>query len=116
MNWLQKLRYIVSNYEKHISTLLARTEALHEEQEKANHYIKKATKLHVDIAALDDKLSATVILCGQYRGKDHVQVFRLPPGDMPKLIDSLRYMKRAATIETIDAPVGLDATVAREQL
>ena len=76
------------------------------------NYVKKATKVHVDIPG-SMKNFTTIIVVGTYRGKDHVQVFSLRPGSIDMLMDQLKDMQRYATIERIDAPLGIDATVKR---
>ena len=114
MKYIRNFMTMIKYYNEHIALLASRLDALKREMEQATHFIKKATKLHVDIGAMDDRLSTTIILCGQYRGKDHVQTFRLPPGSMIELIDQLRHMQRASTIQSIDAPLGMNATIRRE--
>ncbi len=110
VGWLRRLSHVVRNF----NFVVVYVESLRKDMEQATHYIKRATKLHIDVDVAGDMLSTTVILCGQYKGKDHVQVFRLPPGDMNRTIEHLKHAQRAGHIATIDAPVGLDATIKRE--
>lgn len=114
ISWIKNLFRIVREYDGNFNRVVQFVEATRKEVDNATHYIKKATKIHVDIAATPAKLETTVILCGRYRGKDHVQVFSLRPGDMPNLIDQLKHMQRAGEVVTIDAMHGLDATIKRE--
>lgn len=110
IGWYRRLLNIVRNF----NYVVMYVESLRKDIEQATHYIKRATKLHVDVKAGEKLLTTTVILCGRYRGKDHVQVFNLPLGNMSRLIEDLKHAQRAGEIVTVDAPIGLDATIKRE--
>ena len=111
IKWIKKLRMIVSTY----GQLIMELEEVQREMEKALHFIKRATKLHVDIPA-SQKNATTVILIGRYRGKDHVRTFNLHPNDMDHLVGMLKHMSERAVVEHIDAPFEIDATVRRALL
>lgn len=109
IKWFKKLNMIVSTY----GQLIQEVENVQTEMERALHYVKKATKIHVDVA-LGPKDPSTIIACGRYRGKDYVHVFRIHSKDLAHLIDQLRYMQKHAEIGYIDAPFAIDATIKRE--
>lgn len=109
--WLKVLWGIVKHYDRNLAIVAASLEDHEKEIANALHYIKRATKVHID-AGMDAQ--STVIVCGQYRGKDHVQVFRISPGSFSGLVDELRAIKKYSTVEFIDAPGDISATVKRE--
>lgn len=112
IGWFRRLFIVVRMYGHDMNTIAQHVDALSKEMKQAAHFIKKATKIHVDI---DPRMQGqtTAILCGRYKGRDHVQIFDLNPNDMSGLIDQLRHMQRAANIH-VDAPYHVNATIERE--
>ena len=115
VGWFRNLFYIVGNYGDDLRMLANGTDECLKRAITAERYIKKATKLHVDIPA-DLKNFARVVVIGTYRGKDHVQIFNLRPGSIDMLMDQLRDMERYADITRVESPVEIDATVKRSLL
>ena len=109
--WLRTLWGIVKYYDRNTAIIAANLEDHEKEIRNALHYIKKATKVHIK-AGIDAQ--STVIVCGQYRGKDHVQVFRIAPGSFEGLVEELREVQKYSTVEFIDAPEPIDATIKRQ--
>lgn len=112
IGWFRRLFTVVRAYGHDINTIAQHVDALNEEMKRATHYIKKATKIHVDVDPRMQEGQTTAILCGRYKGRDHVQIFDLRVDDMGHLIDQLKHMQRAANIH-VDAPYHLDATIER---
>lgn len=111
MKWLKTLLRIVREYDQNFNDVVQFTQAQAQEVEAAKRYIKRATKVHFDVGF---DMRSTVIVCGTYRGRDHVQVFNINPGDFAKLVDQMRETQKVATIGKLDMPHGLDVTVKRE--
>jgi hypothetical protein len=112
MKFLKTLLRIVRSYDQDISTLARHVQGVERDMAQASHFIKEATKLHIDVS-IDG--SSTVVLCGRYKNKEHVQTFRLPPSEFSKLVEQIQHMSNVGTIETLDMPPLIDATV-RAQL
>ena len=113
IGWFRRLFHIVRMYHADLMAVANHVDDQRAGLERAMSYIKKATKLHVNIPA-SQKNATTVILIGQYRGKDHVQTFNLHPKDINHLMDILRQMSSYAVVERIDSPYEINATVKRE--
>jgi len=111
--WFRNLFYIVGNYRDDLQMIANGVDQCLSRAMAAERYIKRATKLHVDIPA-DLKNFTRVVVIGTYRGKDHVQIFNLRPGSIDMLMDQLRDMERYAEINRVESPVEIDATVKRQ--
>ncbi len=112
VGWFRNLFYIIGNYRNDLEFLANGVDQCLNRAKTAERYVKKATKIHVDIPpSLKDRTK--VIVIGNYRNKDHVQVFTLRPGSIDMLIDQLRDMQRYAEIERVDAATEISATVKR---
>lgn len=110
--WFRNLFYIVTNYRDDLTMIVNGVDDCRERAATAERYVKKATKVHVDIP-VSTKDYTKVIVIGTYRSKDHVQVFSLRPGSIDMLIDQLREMQRYAEIDRIDGPLEISATMKR---
>ena len=113
IGWFRNLFYIVGNYRNDWVMLANGVDECRNAVMTAERYIRKATKVHVDIPA-SSKSFTKVIVIGQYRGKDHVQLFSLRPGSIDMLIDQLKEMQRYCEFERIDAPLDISAVVKRQ--
>lgn len=113
MKWLTKLRRIVATYERDISTIAQHVQGVENEMRNAMHFIKKATKVHFDVGI---EAQSTVIVVGQYKGRDHVQVFNVEPKDFEALVRQMREVQGHATIGRIDAPPGAISTTIKREL
>lgn len=112
---VRNLYYIAHNYNSDLHMIVNGVDSCREQLGIVESYVKRATKVHLDIpASMED--CTTVIIVGTYRGKDHVRTFSLRPGSIDGLITQLKDMQRYAQIERVDAPGGLDATVKRSLL
>lgn len=111
MNWIKKLLRVVRSYSNDIQAICTILDGQRADIDNALRYMKRATKVHFDVGA---DMQSTVIVCGAYRGRDHVQVFRINPGDFARLVDQMREVQRVGTIGAVDAPHGLDVTIKRE--
>jgi len=111
--WFRNLFYIVSNYRDDLTMLANGVDDCCKQVAIAERYIKKATKLHVNIAARP-KDRTTVVVIGTYRGKDHVQVFGLRAESIDMVVNQLKELRRYAEGGCIDVPPNVDATVRRE--
>lgn len=112
IGWFRNLFYIVGNYRADLHMIVNCVDQCMVQLNVVEGYVKKATKIHVDIPA-SSKDFTKVIVIGTYRGKDHVQVFGVRPGSIDGLIEQLREMQRYAVVERIDAPLEVHATVKR---
>lgn len=112
IGWFRNLFYIVGNYRTDLHMIAHHVDTCREQLAIVEGYVKKATKIHVDIPA-SAKEFTKIIVIGTYRGRDHVQVFGIRPGSMDGLIEQLREMQRYAVVERIDAPLEVHATVKR---
>ncbi|MEE8481708.1 MAG: hypothetical protein V3S12_00010 [Acidiferrobacterales bacterium] len=106
-NWF----YITGHYQGDLQMLANGVDQCLQRANTVEHYVKKATKVHVSVPA-DLKNATKVIVIGTYRGKDHVQVFYLRPGSMDMLINQLKDMERYADINVIEETV--EATMNRQ--
>ena len=111
--WFRNLFYIVGNYKKDLTMLANGTDACLQRAMTAERYVKKATKLHVDIPANMQDDYTRVIIIGKYRGKDHVQIFNLRPGSIDAIMDQLSELQRYADVVRVESPFEIDATVRR---
>ena len=109
--WIRCLFRLVKHTDHNIAILAQNLDAARTEIDNAVRFIKRATKVHID-AEIDAQ--STVIVCGTFRGKDHVQVFRINPGSFDALVHELRGIQKYSTIEYVDAPADMSATVKRE--
>ena len=111
--WFRNLFYIVGNYKQDLTMIANGTDACLQRAMAAERYVKKATKLHVDIPANMQDDYTRIVVIGKYRGKDHVQIFNLRPGSIDALMDQLRDMQRYADVIRTESPFEIDATVKR---
>ena len=111
IGYVRRLHSVVQTYHHNMALVGQHVDRQNNELSNALSYIKRATKVHLDVGA---DLQSTVIVCGKYRGRDHVQVFRIAPGSFEELVGQLRDIQRFSTTEFIDAPGPLDATIKRE--
>ena len=112
IGWFRNLFYIVGYYRSDLQMLANGVDSCRAHTDVVERYVKKATKVHLDIPASMEHCTKVVVI-GTYRGKDHVQTFTLRPGSIHELIDQLKEMQRYAQIEFVDAPSNVSATVKR---
>ena len=113
IGWFRRLFHVVRMYHRDLMLIANSVDAQGAEIQRALHFIKKATKLHVDVS-MGPKDPTTIIAIGKYRGKDYVRAFPVQHKDLAHLIEQLKEMQKYAQIECIDAPMNIDATIKRE--
>lgn len=72
--------------------------------------VREHTELNMDVS-WNDRDRTTVILIGRWKGKDSVQIYDLPGGDMAALRDMYQYRGRFAHGNKVDAAPGLKAVI-----
>ena len=110
--WVRNLFYIVKNYRNDLTMIANGVDGCQERVMIAERYIKRATKVHIDIPA-SRKNYTKVIIIGTYRGKDHVRIFSLRPDSIDMLTNQMKDLARYADIERIDGPLDVSATMKR---
>lgn len=113
IGWFRKLFDIVRSYHPNMAIIGQHVDELKTVTTETERYVKRATKVHVDISATA-KDASTVIVCGMYRGKDYVRTFPIKHGSVEELVDWLTGLSRHAQLGRLDAPPEIDATVRRE--
>ena len=113
IGWFLRLFNIVKTYHANLQIIGAHMDELAKIVAETERYVKKATKVHVDISARADAPS-TVIVVGTYRGKDYVRVFPLFQNSVDDLVRHLEGMSQYADIGRLDMPPQIDASVRRE--
>ena len=112
LGWFRRLFHIVKMYRSDLTLLAIGMDEQRGELDRAVHFIKKATKVHADIAP-HPKSHSTIVVCGTYKGRDHVQVFTVNE-NIDGMIEQLRKMQKYAQLGNIDTPYGMDVTIKRE--
>ena len=110
--WFRNLFYIVGNYRNDLTMICNGVDECREVAMTAQRYIKRATKVHVDVDPTSAGFTQVVVI-GRYRGKDHVQIFSLRPDSIDMLIEQLREMQRYCEVGRIEAPLDINATMKR---
>lgn len=104
--WIKKLKAIVATYYVNL-------DALHSRIDKLDALVRDRTDISVDVS-MTRKNPSQVIVTGQYRNSDYVQVFNVDTDDLALLIDMLRDMQRHGVVRRVDAPIGFKAVFNRE--
>lgn len=110
IGWVRRLFNIVKTYHANMQVIAKHVDDLEHEVAEVLRYVKRATKVHVDVGVSQKDITQVVII-GRYRGRDYVNTFNLRPGSIDELIDRLTQMSRYAGIGRIDAPHNIDATI-----
>ena len=110
IGWVRRLFNTVKTYHANMQIIAAHVDEAKREVKEVLRYVKRATKVHVDVSATQKGFTQVVII-GQYRGRDYVNTFSLRPGCIEDLIERLTQMSRYAGIGRIDAPMSVDATI-----
>ncbi len=113
IGWCRRLHSVVQTYHYNMSIIGSSVDEVGNIAKEVERYVKRATKVHVDITAQADNAN-TVIVCGTYRGKDYVRVFPVQHAHMDETVNWLEGVSRHATIGKLDMPPAFDATVRRE--
>jgi len=113
INWVKTLFRVVRNYEHNNTVLLREVNVALARAAALETILKERTDIHVEAPYFRGS-QGTVIVCGQYRGQDFVDVFQTVPQDFTTVVDMLKQMSRYAKIRTVDAPVELRAWIKRE--
>ncbi len=109
IGWLRRLFSIVQSYHYNISIIGQELDAAQKEVSEVLRYVKRATKVHVDVGVMAD--ATQVIVIGKYRGRDYVNTFTLKELAINDLVERLTHMSRYANIGRIDTPLNVDATL-----
>jgi hypothetical protein len=115
IGWFRNLFYIVGYYRTDMQLIANAVDSCRERVDIVEGYVKKVTKVHADVDTTSEGYTKIVVI-GQYRGKDHVQIFSLRPGSIDMLIDQLKDMQRYAEVGYIDAPEQISTTMKRSLL
>ena len=110
IGWVRRLFNTVKTYHANMQIITAHVDEVEREVNEVLRYVKRATKVHVDVSATQKGFTQVVII-GQYRGRDYVNTFNLRLSCIDELIDRLTQMSRYAGIGRIDAPHNIDATI-----
>ena len=105
LNWLKRLKRIVTNYDTDLRNANVRIAELEK-------LVKDRTNIAVDAGF---KSASHVIVIGRYRNADYVQTYELNTPDMKVLIDQLRQMERYGDIIRVDGPPVLRAVFERDR-
>lgn len=104
--WIKKLKAIVATYYTNL-------DGLHSRIDRLDALVRDRTDISVGVS-LTRKNPSQVIVTGQYRNSDYVQVFNVDTDDLAHLIDMLRDMQRHGVVRRVDAPPGFKAVFDRE--
>ncbi len=103
MNWLKKLKAIVSGYEADLRTAHARIAAL-------ENLVKDHTNIAIDVGFSG---ANHVIVVGRYKNADYVQTYNIHTDDFSAFVDQLRNMERYGKVRRVDAPPTFRAAFSR---
>ncbi|MCJ7434044.1 MAG: hypothetical protein MUO77_11205 [Anaerolineales bacterium] len=106
LKFFKKLSWLVKNYDADMTRMGRRIAA-------AENVIRERTEVHADIHM---KSPAQVIMIGQYRGKDFVNIYDVGQGDFETLLRHLKEVNRYATPGRFDMPWPMIKTVIDKEL
>lgn len=102
INWIKRLFKIVKYYDRDKNfCILQANEAL--------KLIRERTRIHADVHLRGDPNN--IIIVGQYRGQDYVEIFSIQHDHLSHLISDLRRMEKYGKVSRVDAPAEVSAVV-----
>lgn len=113
IGWFRRLFSVVRSYHHDVQSIARHVDDQREIVNSVERYVKRATKVHVDVSARADSPS-TVIVIGTYRGKDYVRVFPQQHESVDDIVNYLQGMSRHAKVGRLDIAPNIDATMRRE--
>ena len=122
--WFKKLNelritllYIAKNY----NTLVNRVDDLTKRQIRVESYVNEAvdvirerTGWHADVSAYDRVSPNQIIVIGNYRGRDYIEIFNIPADGFRGVVEHCKDVSRFAHRGTIDAMPEIKAVIDKE--
>lgn len=111
-DWFKTLFRIVRNYDKNNAIVNTQLYSTARQIDAVEQIMRDRTEIHTDLA-YRNRQSHTIIVCGQYKNNDFIEIFNLREADFGAVVDQLQEMNKYARIKTVDAPIQLKAYINR---
>lgn len=113
LKWLKQLREIVANYKDDLGTLRNQVRMVDRRTNDAVELIKHHTTVNADVGP-SPRYPHTIVVIGQYRNNDYVQIFQIDVDEFQHIVRILRDMRRTHKLGKIDVPIAFKGPFMRD--
>ena len=115
--WRKTLLYIVKNYSQlaiRMDELTSSHIRVENNVNEAVDVIRERTGWHADVRAYDRDYPNQIIVIGNYRGRDYIEIFNIPADGFRGVVEHCKDVSRFARRGTIDAMPEMKAVIDKE--
>lgn len=113
IHWIKTLFRIVRTFDNELITNNAQHSLMCNHLDSLTKIIRDRTEIHADIPNFSG-YPCTIIVCGQYKNSDFVQIYQVPSNEFSSIIDHLKQLNKFAKVKTVDSGFQIKSYIKHE--